>query len=52
MKTIGLTERQAKYRPLIMDRNTCIINLIVNYGLSLKELVSFNMSHIQFARNT
>lgn len=35
-----------------MDRNACIINLIVNYGLSLKELVLLNMSHIQFARNT
>lgn len=48
----GLTERRAKYRPLIMDRNACIINLIVNYGLSLQELISLNMSHIQFARNT
>ncbi|EOO70456.1 hypothetical protein IIC_04683 [Bacillus cereus VD021] len=48
----GLTERQAKYRFLIMDRNACIINLIVNYGLSLQELVSLNMSHIQFARNS
>ncbi|MCC2327559.1 tyrosine-type recombinase/integrase [Bacillus wiedmannii] len=47
----GLTERQAQYRPLIMDRNACIINLIVNYGLSLQELVSLNMSHIQFTRN-
>ncbi|EKS7870693.1 site-specific integrase [Bacillus cereus] len=47
----GLTERQAKYRPLIMDRNVCIINLVVNYGLSLQELVSLNMSHIKFARN-
>ncbi len=35
-----------------MDRNACIINLVVNYGLSLQELVSLNMSHIQFARNT
>ena len=48
----GLTERQAKYRPLIMDRNVCIINLVVNYGLSLQELISLNMSHIQFATNT
>ncbi len=48
----GLTERQAKYRPLIMDRNVCIINLVVNYGLSLQEPVSLNMSHIQFAGNT
>ncbi|MDA2384113.1 site-specific integrase [Bacillus cereus] len=52
LSTKGLTERQAKYRPLIMDRNVCIINLIVNYGLSLQELVSLNMSHIKFARNT
>lgn len=52
LSTKGLTERQAKYRPLIMDRNVCIINLIVNYGLSLQELVSLDMSHIQFARNT
>ena len=52
LSTKGLTERQAKYRPLIIDRNACIINLIVNYGLSLQELVSLNMSHIQFARNT
>lgn len=52
LSTRGLTERQAKYRPLIMDRNACIINLVVNYGLSLQELVSLNMSHIQFARNT
>ncbi|MGN4718501.1 tyrosine-type recombinase/integrase [Bacillus cereus group sp. MYBK226-2] len=52
ISTKGLTERQAKYHPLIMDRNACIINLIVNYGLSLQELVSLNMSHIHFARNT
>ncbi len=51
LSTKGLTERQAKYRPLIMDRNVCIINLVVNYGLSLQELVSLNMSHIKFARN-
>ncbi len=35
-----------------MDRNAFIIDLVVNYGLSLQELVSPNMSHIQFVRNT
>lgn len=35
-----------------MDRNAFIIDLVVNYGLSLEELVSPNMSHIQFVRNT
>lgn len=35
-----------------MDRNAFIIDLVVNYGLSLQELVSPNMSHIQLAWNT
>lgn len=35
-----------------MDRNAFIIDLVVNYGLSLQELVSPNMSHIRFVRNT
>lgn len=35
-----------------MDKNAFIIDLVVNYGLSLQELVSPNMSHIQFVRNT
>lgn len=35
-----------------MDRNAFIIDLVVNYGLSLQELVSPNMSHKQFVRNT
>lgn len=30
-----------------MDRNVCMLNLVVN----LQELVSLNMSYIQFARN-
>ncbi len=33
--TKGLTERQAKYRPLIMDRNVCIINLVVKLWVVL-----------------
>lgn len=49
LSTKGLTERQVEYRPLIMDRNASIINLVVNYGLSLQGLVSLNMSHIQLA---
>ncbi len=52
LSTKGLTERQVEYRPLIMGRNASIINLVVNYRLSLQELVSPNMSHIQLARNT
>lgn len=49
LSTKGLTERQVEYWPLIMDRNASIINLVVNYGLSLQGLVSLNMSHIQLA---
>lgn len=38
LSTKGLTERQAKYRPLIMDRNACIINLVVNMDCPCKSL--------------
>lgn len=48
----GLTEKQALIRPLLMDRNICIVNLMIDYGLSLQELVTLNMSHIQFGHNT
>ncbi|PEB54540.1 integrase [Bacillus sp. AFS098217] len=47
-----LTEKQALIRPLLMDRNVCIVNLLLDYGLSLQELVALNMSHIQFGNNT
>lgn len=52
LSTKGLTERQVEYGPLIVNRNAFIIDLVVNYGLYLQELVSPNMSDIQLVRNT
>ncbi|MFX3624708.1 MAG: tyrosine-type recombinase/integrase [Ectobacillus sp.] len=48
----GLSEKQLSARPLLIDRNICIIMLLLDYGLSLQELVSLNMQHIHFENNT
>lgn len=48
----GLTERQYSVRPMLMDRNASIIILLLNYGLSLQELVALQMQHIHFENNT
>lgn len=44
----GLSEKQLPARSLLTDRNVCIIMLLVDYGLSLQELVSLNMHHVHF----
>jgi site-specific recombinase XerD len=48
----GLTEKQLPARPLLIDRNVCIIMLLLDYGLSLQELVCLNMHHVHFENNT
>lgn len=48
----GLSEKQRPSRPLLMDRNISIVNLLIDYGLSLQELVSLNMHHVHFETNT
>jgi site-specific recombinase XerD len=48
----GLSEKQLPARHLLIDRNVCIIMLLLDYGLSLQELVSLNMHHIHFENNT
>ncbi|PEK69887.1 integrase [Bacillus pseudomycoides] len=48
----GLTEKQCSVRPILQDRNISIVNLLLNYGLSLKELVGLQMQHIHFENNT
>ncbi|MGN4932160.1 tyrosine-type recombinase/integrase [Bacillus cereus group sp. MYBK14-1] len=48
----GLTEKQQSTRPMILERNISIITLLLNYGLSLKELVSLRMIHVHFENNT
>ncbi|WP_241139340.1 tyrosine-type recombinase/integrase [Bacillus mycoides] len=48
----GLTERQQSARPMILERNISIVSLLLNYGLSLQELVSLQMRHVHFESNT
>jgi site-specific recombinase XerD len=48
----GLTEKQRLTRPMILERNISIVTLLLDYGLSLKELVSLRMKHVHFESNT
>ncbi|WP_033666333.1 tyrosine-type recombinase/integrase [Bacillus toyonensis] len=48
----GLTEKQRSTRPMILERNLSIIILLLDYGLSLHELVSLRMKHVRFENNT
>ncbi|MEK4646233.1 tyrosine-type recombinase/integrase [Bacillus sp. PK30] len=48
----GLTEMQRFIRPMILERNLSIIILLLDYGLSLHELVSLRLKHVHFENNT
>ncbi|CAH2464299.1 hypothetical protein IIQ_05294 [Bacillus cereus VD118] len=48
----GLTEKQRTARPMILERNISIVTLLLDYGLSLQELVSLQMKHVHFESNT
>ncbi|SCB71526.1 tyrosine-type recombinase/integrase [Bacillus mycoides] len=48
----GLTEKQKATRPMLLERNLSIIILLLDYGLSLHEVVSLKMEHIHFKANT
>ncbi len=48
----GLSEKQRPVRPLLMDRNIAILNLLIDYGLSLQELTALTMNHVHFETNT
>ena len=47
-----LTEKQRSTRPMILERNISIVTLLLDYGLSLKELVSLRMAHVHFENNS
>ncbi|MED1625400.1 site-specific integrase [Bacillus mycoides] len=46
-----LTDKQKATRPMLLERNLSIIILLLDYGLSLKELVSLQMKHVHFEIN-
>jgi site-specific recombinase XerD len=47
----GLTEKQQKYRHLLIKRNQTIVALLYHYGLTLQELSTIEMKHVYFTRN-
>ncbi|EIT86893.1 hypothetical protein A374_04944 [Fictibacillus macauensis ZFHKF-1] len=47
----GLTENQQKYRHLLMERNLSIFTLLAQYGLTLQEITSIKMRHINFVHH-
>ncbi|EJQ36077.1 hypothetical protein IEE_05458 [Bacillus cereus BAG5X1-1] len=48
----SLTEKQRSTRPMLLERNISIIILLLDYGLSLHEVVSLQMKHVHFENNT
>ncbi|MGE7869325.1 tyrosine-type recombinase/integrase [Bacillus paramycoides] len=48
----SLTEKQRATRPMLLERNISIIILLLDYGLSLHEVVSLQMKHVHFESNT
>lgn len=48
----SLTEKQRSARPMILERNISIVSLLLDYGLSLWELVFLQMKHVHFETNT
>ncbi|OLR26959.1 tyrosine-type recombinase/integrase [Bacillus cereus] len=47
----GLSEKQLSVRPLLIDRNVSILSLLLDYGLTLQELVSLQMQQVHFGKN-
>ncbi|PFE70767.1 integrase [Bacillus cereus] len=47
----NLTDKQKATRPMLLERNLSIIILLLDYGLSLQELVSLQMKHVHFESN-
>jgi site-specific recombinase XerD len=45
----GLTEKQQKFRHLLIKRNEAIVSLLYKYGLTLQELTNIEMKDIHFS---
>ncbi|MGM9988964.1 MAG: tyrosine-type recombinase/integrase [Bacillaceae bacterium] len=47
----GLSEKQLKVRPMLAGRNKSIFILLMDYGITLQELLSLQMNQINFHKN-
>jgi site-specific recombinase XerD len=46
----GLTEKQQKFRHLLIKRNETIVSLLYEYGITLKELTSIKMEDVHLSQ--
>lgn len=46
----GLTEKQQKFRHLLIKRNEAIVTLLYRYGLTLQELTNIEMKDVHFTQ--
>ncbi len=47
----GLTEKQQKYRHLLIKRNEAILSLLYQYGITLQEITNIEMKHVHFTQH-
>ncbi|HDR7494032.1 TPA: site-specific integrase [Bacillus cereus] len=48
----GLTEYQASGRKFILERNLLLVHFMLNYGLSIQDIITLSMHDIHFGTNT
>ena len=48
----GLTEYQASGRKFILERNLLLVHFMLNYGLSIQDIITLSMHDINFGTNT
>ncbi|PKJ52251.1 tyrosine-type recombinase/integrase [Bacillus sp. SN10] len=48
----GLTDYQAEGRKFILERNLLLIHFMLDYGLSIQDILTLSMHDIQFGTNT
>ncbi|MGH0944937.1 tyrosine-type recombinase/integrase [Bacillus mycoides] len=48
----GLTDYQASGRKFILERNLLLIHFMLNYGLSIQDIITLSMHDIHFGTNT
>ncbi|PFT90929.1 integrase [Bacillus thuringiensis] len=48
----GLTEYQASGRKFILERNLLLVHFMLNYGLSIQDIITLSMHDINFGANT
>ncbi|PDZ93709.1 integrase, partial [Bacillus cereus] len=48
----GLTDYQASGRKFILERNLLLVHFMLDYGLSIQDILTLSMHDIHFGTNT